>query len=852
MVFAFNPVDYLEPALRYLCALLCRIIYPLIATMYELFVNISRLNIIGVVQVEQIYQRITLILAIIMVFYVTFEFVKYVVQPDKISDKEAGAANIVKKLILVILLIAFVPKIFTLGYQLQSMIIKKNVISKIVLGYSEENVSNLGNSFAVHVFRQFYYPDTDGNGVPDADGNGVNCDGSTCYDIWHQNVIDLQNNAKMPSLLQGINVKGNTYNGYAIHFDGLFAVLVGGVLCWMLLLYCVDIGTRWVQLIFLQVIAPIPIIGYLAPKKDNMFNKWVKQCVSVYLSLFIRILIIYFVLLISYILAHALEADAGKTIFSDISVSDSMKKTIYIFLILGLFTFAKRIPKMLEELFPKMGVATGSLGLKPGDRAGVARGVGMALGATTGLRTMVGRGINRARRNKVNKEYRENAINDLNRAGKAYDRFKRKNVIRDKDGKYTYTDEFGNKQTVDAKEFEKRKNAARVDYDSAKAHVENTKYRSALGAAAAGLVGGTVRGAATGAKLSKIDKFGDVRKQMQEVEKNENAKTAAVEKWYDDGGYSTGARVLSGIEQRVGVATPAAHVATTISRLDTNIKKNEAYAKIEADPSAKQSVVEDRFGSKISHNDLKTKIKSEVIENKQTGGKRINGVNFDMDIRDDDSYSDVWNRYKTRETTAEGNLQALQQQGASESEINAAEVALDVARKEFAQVDKHLKKNAFTHALNNPSDPDNDATAMSQILEMKSAYDTARSNGTTVERFTERAKSDCDKKIKVLDEEYRNKIAAAPDDATRADLTAKLESEKQKAVENRDNVIKAFMDGKFTDYDTLDTVFTILKNVSIDRRSVENADWIEQKRKLESSYRYSAQQADDKASGGKK
>ena len=845
MIFAFNPVDYLEPALRYLCALLCRIIYPLIATMYELFVNISRLNIIGVVQVEQIYQRITLILAIIMVFYVTFEFVKYVVQPDKISDKEAGAGNIVKKLILVILLIAFVPKIFELGYELQSMLIKKNVISKIVLGYSEENVHNLGNGFAYQIFSQFY-------DYPSGETDDTRCGDSQspkCYDIYHENMLDLFNSAKMPNLIQGINFK-NGYNEYAIHFDGLFAVAVGGILCWMLLLYCVDIGTRWVQLIYLQVIAPIPIIGYLAPKKDNMFNKWVKQCVSVYLSLFIRIFIIYFVLLISYILAHALD-DAGSTIFKGVSVDNSMKRAIYIFLILGLFTFAKRIPKMLEELFPKMGVATGSLGLKPGDRAGVARGVGMALGATTGLRTMVGRGINRARRNKLNKEFREDAVKDLDRAKKTYDRFNRKNVIRGRDGKYTYTDENGEKQTVDAKEFEKRKNAARVDYDSAKAHVENTKYRSALGAAAAGLVGGTVRGAVTGAKLNKIDKFGDVRKQMQEVEKNENAKTAAVEKWYDDGGYSTASRVISGIEQKVGVTTPAAHVATRINRLDTDIKRNEAYAKIEADPSSKQSVVEDRFGSKISHNDLKTKIRTEV-KTTETGGKSINGVNFDMDIKDDDSYSDVWNRYKTRETTAEGNLQALQQQGASESEISEAEKALDKARKEFAQVDKHLKKNAFTHALNNPTDPDNDATAMSQILEMKSAYNTARSNGATVERFVEKAKSDCDKKINVLDEEYRQKIAKAPDDVTRADLEKKLEFEKKKLSDSRDNAIKAFMDGNFIDYDTLDAVFTILKNVSVDRRSVENADWIEQKRKLESSYRYSAQQADDKASGGKK
>ena len=387
-------LDLLEPALRIICALLCRIIYPLIATMYELFVNISRLNIIGVAPVEQIYQRVTLILAIIMVFYVTFEFVKYIVQPDKITDKETGATNIIKKLILVILLIAFTPKIFELGYELQSRIINGNVISKIIFGTEQEYTSNLGNTFSAHVLSQFYY-------YPGVKDDGVNCDNSSCYELVNTNMLDLIGSAKMPNFLTGINAKSNNFDGYSIHFDGLFAVLVGGILCWMLLLYCVDIGTRWVQLLFLQIIAPIPIIGYLTPKKDNMFNKWVKQCVAVYLSLFIRVAIIYFVLLISYILAHSLEGDFDSKLFVDVlNSSDTMKKYIYIFLILGLFTFARRIPKMLEDLFPKMGVATGSLGLKPGERfkgAGrvVGLGAGAAIGAAAGLGTGVAQGIKR-------------------------------------------------------------------------------------------------------------------------------------------------------------------------------------------------------------------------------------------------------------------------------------------------------------------------------------------------------------------------------------------------------------------------------------------------------------------------
>ena len=77
--------------------------------------------------------------------------------------------------------------------------------------------------------------------------------------------------------------------------NGIFAVIVGGVIAYLLVLYCIDVGTRAVQLAFLQIIAPIPIIGYIAPKKDGIFQKWTKQCITTYLDLFIRTAIIYFI-----------------------------------------------------------------------------------------------------------------------------------------------------------------------------------------------------------------------------------------------------------------------------------------------------------------------------------------------------------------------------------------------------------------------------------------------------------------------------------------------------------------------------------------------------------------------------
>ena len=124
-MFLYDITNLVPDALRLLGALVCNLIYLLIANLFEAFFALAELNLLDNVSIQPIYQRVTMILTIVMVFYITFEFVKYIVQPDNISDKQKGAGNLAVRLILVIVLIAFVPKIFTIAYDLQGRIIKQ-------------------------------------------------------------------------------------------------------------------------------------------------------------------------------------------------------------------------------------------------------------------------------------------------------------------------------------------------------------------------------------------------------------------------------------------------------------------------------------------------------------------------------------------------------------------------------------------------------------------------------------------------------------------------------------------------------------------------------------------------------
>ena len=376
--------------LRVLCAWLCEAIYWLLAGLYDLFINISRVQLLTTEDIQPIYQRITMILTIVMVFYVTFEAVKFVIQPDQFSDKEKGASKILYKMVMVVILIAFVPSIFSWAYKIQNKIFDTQVFSKVILGKNNIDTNQFGKNLAYNVFGMFYRVDDNAFTAKELEEQ-ANCDDIPCKQVVAMNLYQLQAEGNLISLDIGLNAKdkvtdpttGEKVNKYYIDFNGIFAVGVGGFIVYMLLLYCIDAGVRVAQLLFLQIIAPIPIMGYLSPKKDGMFEKWLKQCITTYLDLFIRVAIIHFILLICNILG---DSFSNGTLVNNVGGSPTW--LIYVALIMGLLMFAQKAPKMLGELFPSSGAAAGNFGLKAKDRLdptmNALRGTGRVVGAVGG------------------------------------------------------------------------------------------------------------------------------------------------------------------------------------------------------------------------------------------------------------------------------------------------------------------------------------------------------------------------------------------------------------------------------------------------------------------------------------
>lgn len=318
-------------------SLLCSLIYGLIVIMFNIFNSITELDFLSTDKISGIYQRLTMIITIVMVFYITFAVVKYIVSPDTVTDKEKGAGAIVMRIVVSILLIAFVPTIFKIGYDLQGRILKTNIISKVIFGQEDWDYKTAGNNFAGDTFAAFYRVNAS-NCKSEADCKKAQAKVDSVISSWKKDQgLWALTKANASEIIDIDNT---------IQFDGLLAVIFGCFVVYVLFSYNLDMVTRYVQLIFLQLMAPVAIISYIAPQKDNMLKKWAKQCTTTYLDLFIRIAILYFMLLIMSTLSNSFD-------FYEMSKNgEQINIFMYIFIICGLLIFVQRAPKLIKELFP--------------------------------------------------------------------------------------------------------------------------------------------------------------------------------------------------------------------------------------------------------------------------------------------------------------------------------------------------------------------------------------------------------------------------------------------------------------------------------------------------------------------
>lgn len=362
--------------IRYLMFNLSTHIYQLLMNLYDMFSALCTVRLLSNDILQELAKRVGYILGVVMLFYVILGFIQLLLNPDAINDGEKGAVAIIKKTIIVIVMLGSANFAFELLYQVQVTVVNSNIISKLLLPYSVTPVINnqdtstdqdsslinnekFGSLLAEELFSSFYSieefdeSDIDSTGDVSSYNDCQTVVNNFRNQLINQRSFDLGYTCLNSTIVVNFKIddstKSESQETNVVDFNWLLCPIVGLAAVYLMVMYCFKVGVRMVQLMFLEIISPMAIVSYLAPKKDTMFSKWKNIYISTYADVFIRIAIINFAFFLVATVFSVTGGDGLEFQGTDFS-SNSFFKVI---MILSILTFAKKAPELVGELLPK-------------------------------------------------------------------------------------------------------------------------------------------------------------------------------------------------------------------------------------------------------------------------------------------------------------------------------------------------------------------------------------------------------------------------------------------------------------------------------------------------------------------
>ena len=318
------------------------IVYSLAGSMFRLIIDIANVPFFQSNQIRDISNRIYIVIGVLMLFKLVISAVQYMINPDAFDDKDKGIGGILKKTAISLGLIVLVPAIFNFLIAMQKPIIES--IPNIIFG-TEKSVDvtddKTGTNLAFQVLSSF---------VQVREGHESKISSS-------DKISDLP--SFRDHILSGcpsVSVFGlfGSYDDCHYNYIIIVSTVCGVFLCYILFAMILDVAIRTIKFGIIQILAPIPISSYVFSK--DKLNKFAKTAMTVYLDLFVRMLIIYFIL-------FAIQNVIDSGIIKDLSDGGDLWRglLVNVAIIFGLLMFAKNAPKFITDLLGLQDVTSGDM-----------------------------------------------------------------------------------------------------------------------------------------------------------------------------------------------------------------------------------------------------------------------------------------------------------------------------------------------------------------------------------------------------------------------------------------------------------------------------------------------------------
>ena len=408
--------------IRSLCMVISSAFFTMIPKLYGLFYDLAAQPMLFLPEyLQKLSNNIYALVSVVMLFALAIKSMAAIVNPELLGDSKKGVLGVLKRAFIALVLIIIIPFGFKLFYQFQTEVMSKSLIERVILGMSideGENIDskyNVGQILAATTLQSVLYP-SDGDECNPGVGVGLNLSTiifptKTLGDIDFSsfNLCSAYNKAitedvsYTQSMITAINAEtgfrvgtnafdvgteGLNGNYYVLTFEywGLLAVVVSGVIVYMLVLFCIDSAVRLIKMGFLELTAPISVVAYIYGGNDVLKN-WFKEVFNTAISFFVRVAALAFMALILTRIPDFIS-----------NFNENYKNLARLFLVIGTLIFVKKAPELVEKILGIKINMQGGISGRLGQMAGVgkaAQNAWKSLGtkAGAGLKTAGGLGL---------------------------------------------------------------------------------------------------------------------------------------------------------------------------------------------------------------------------------------------------------------------------------------------------------------------------------------------------------------------------------------------------------------------------------------------------------------------------
>ena len=348
-------------------------VYPLIRDFYNIFLIISTYKFLSLEEIKTLQNNLYVLMSVIALFAVGFKLIQIIVNPDLMDDKKKGIRSTYVRVLIAVLLVIIVPFAFNIliynDDSIQNHIIDNNVIQKQIFGIDTGD-QDVGQILAWESFSAFVQLCTQ------EDKSNGDCTGVSEQDNIDEYNCAARADADCGEGESGINSIRNwdesMWGSYDYKWNPLLSLIAGVVILYEMVLLCMDTALRSIKLTLLQLMTPIVLGAYIF--KEDILGKWAKEIISTFLSLFLKVVAItYMIIGVSKI----------GTMFSDGSLKTNMgggahimsnwlaQSLIKMLIIIGLLQLFKQIPNLINTIFGTHIQSRGGIKGRLGEMAGV-------------------------------------------------------------------------------------------------------------------------------------------------------------------------------------------------------------------------------------------------------------------------------------------------------------------------------------------------------------------------------------------------------------------------------------------------------------------------------------------------